>query len=147
MGGTVSLRQHLPVDFIIVKGRKEVNAAERGATNEARKGIRPVNPYLLGAGGAAAGPHGVVLRPDRARGLAGPAAVGAGGPGTVQYGAGSQGSFARMMQLLRYLCENSIGPEQWLEVLEDVHQPYRLLPETQQPADIHPESGCFCGIC
>ena len=28
-----------------------------------------------------------------------------------------QGSFARMMQLLRYLCENSIGPEQWLEVL------------------------------
>ena len=34
-----------------------------------------------------------------------------------------QGSFARMMQLLRYLCENSIGPEQWLEVLEDVHSP------------------------
>ena len=44
-----------------------------------------------------------------------------------------QGSFARMMQIMRYLCENSIGPEQWLEVLEDVHQPYRLLPETQQP--------------
>ena len=58
-----------------------------------------------------------------------------------------QGSFARMMQVMRYLCENSIGPEQWLEVLEDVHQPYRLLPEAQQPADIHPESGCFCGIC
>ena len=58
-----------------------------------------------------------------------------------------QGSFARMMQLLRYLCENSIGPEQWLEVLEDVPQPYRLLPEAQQSADIHPESGCFCGIC
>ena len=56
-------------------------------------------------------------------------------------------SFARAMQLMRYLCENSIGPEQWLEVLEDVHQPYRLLPEAQQPADIHPESGCFCGIC
>ena len=58
-----------------------------------------------------------------------------------------EGSFARAMQLMRYLCENSIGPEQWLEVLEDVHQPYRLLPEAQQPADIHPESGCFCGIC
>ena len=28
-----------------------------------------------------------------------------------------------MMQIMRYLCENSIGPEQWLEVLEDVHQP------------------------
>ena len=54
---------------------------------------------------------------------------------------------ARMMQIMRYLCENSIGPEQWLEVLEDVHQPYRLLPEAQQSADIHPESGCFCGIC
>ena len=58
-----------------------------------------------------------------------------------------QDSFARAMQLLRYLCENGVGPEQWLEVLEDVHQPYRLLPEAQQPADIHPESGCFCGIC
>ena len=32
-----------------------------------------------------------------------------------------QGSFARMMQIMCYLCENSIGPEQWLEVLEDVH--------------------------
>ena len=56
-------------------------------------------------------------------------------------------SFGRIMRLLRYLCENGVGPEQWLEVLEDVHQPYRLLPEAQQPADIHPESGCFCGIC
>ena len=52
-----------------------------------------------------------------------------------------------MMHLLLYLCEYSIGPEQWLEVLEDLHQLYRLLPEAQQPADIHPESGCFCDIC
>ena len=58
-----------------------------------------------------------------------------------------QGKFCPDDAALRYLCENSIGPEQWLEVLEDVHQPYRLLPEAQQPADIHPESGCFCGIC
>ena len=58
-----------------------------------------------------------------------------------------QGSFARLMQIMRYLCEISIGPEQLLEVLEDVHQPFRLLPEAQQSADIHPESGCFCGIC
>ena len=38
-----------------------------------------------------------------------------------------EGSFARAMQLLRYLCENGVGPEQWLEVLEDVRQPYQLL--------------------
>ena len=147
MGGTVSLRQHLPVDFIIVKGRKDVNAAERRATNDDRQGILPVHPYLFRAGGAAAGhtvvycaqtvPGGVLaqLRWEQA--------------GRVQCSTvlAPQGSFARMMQLLRYLCENSIGPEQWLEVLEDVHQPYRLLPEAQQPADIHPESGCFCGIC
>ena len=25
------------------------------------------------------------------------------------------GSFGRAMQLLRYLCENGVGPEQWLE--------------------------------
>ena len=36
-------------------------------------------------------------------------------------------SFGRVMRLLRYLCENGVGPEQWLEVLEDVHQPYQLL--------------------
>ena len=61
----------------------------------------------------------------------------------MQYGAGSAGQFCPDDAALRYLCENSIGPEQWLEVLEDVHQPYRLLPEAQQSADIHPESGCF----
>ena len=36
-------------------------------------------------------------------------------------------SFGRVMRLLRYLCENGVGPEQWLEVLEDIHQPYQLL--------------------
>ena len=60
-----------------------------------------------------------------------------------------QGSFARMMQIMRYLCENSIGPEQWLEVLEDVHQPYQLLDTSKNAINIaeEPESGCFCGIC
>lgn len=32
-------------------------------------------------------------------------------------------SFGQVMQLLRYLCENGIGLEQWQEVLDDVHQP------------------------
>ena len=31
------------------------------------------------------------------------------------------------MQLLRYLCENSIGLEQWLDVLDDAGQSYELL--------------------
>ena len=57
-----------------------------------------------------------------------------------------QGSFARMMQLLRYLCENSIGPEQWLEVLEDVHQPYQLLDTSKNAMNIA-EEPVFCGIC
>lgn len=37
------------------------------------------------------------------------------------------GSFARVMHLMRYLCENGIGPGQWLDVLDDLHQPYRPL--------------------
>ena len=57
-----------------------------------------------------------------------------------------QGSFARMMQLLRYLCENSIGLEQWLEVLEDVHQSYQLL-DTSKNAMNMAEEPVFCGIC
>ena len=57
-----------------------------------------------------------------------------------------QGSFARMMQIMRYLCENSIGPEQWLEVLEDVHQPYQLL-DTSKNAMNMAEEPVFCGIC
>ncbi len=41
-------------------------------------------------------------------------------------------SFGRVMRLLRYLCENGVGPEQWLEVLEDVHQPYQLLDTSEK---------------
>ena len=57
-----------------------------------------------------------------------------------------QNSFARAMQLLRYLCENGVGPEQWLEVLEDVHQPYQLL-DTSKNAMNMAEEPVFCGIC
>ena len=57
-----------------------------------------------------------------------------------------EGSFARAMQLLRYLCENGVGPEQWLEVLEDVHQPYQLL-DTSKNAMNMAEEPVFCGIC
>ena len=57
-----------------------------------------------------------------------------------------EGSFARAMQLLRYLCENSVGLEQWLEVLEDVHQPYQLLDTSKNAMNIA-EEPVFCGIC
>ena len=49
-----------------------------------------------------------------------------------------RGSFARAMQLLRYLCENSIGLEQWLEVLDDAGQSYELL-ENAGEAGIVPD--------
>ena len=53
MGGTVSLRQHLPVDFIIVKGRKDVNAAERRAeVVEAMKKYHGVYFGAIGGAGA-----------------------------------------------------------------------------------------------
>ena len=57
-----------------------------------------------------------------------------------------QDIFARAMQLLRYLCENGVGPEQWLEVLEDVHQPYQLLDTSKNAINIA-EEPVFCGIC
>ena len=54
-------------------------------------------------------------------------------------------SFGRVMRLLRYLCENGVGPEQWLEVLEDIHQ----LPAAGyiKNAMNIAEEPVFCGIC
>ena len=39
-----------------------------------------------------------------------------------------------------------VGPEQWLEVLEDVHQPYQLLDTSKNAINIA-EEPVFCGIC
>ena len=55
-------------------------------------------------------------------------------------------SFGRVRVLLRYLCENGVGPEQWLEVLEDVHQPYQLLDTSKNTMNMA-EEPVFCGIC
>ena len=55
-------------------------------------------------------------------------------------------SFARVMQILRYLCENGIGQEQWLEVLDDVQQPYRRL-TPDDGAEASGQTPAFCGIC
>lgn len=57
------------------------------------------------------------------------------------------GNFARMMRLMRYLCENGIGPGQWLDVLDDLHQPYRPLaavedePEEENSREFVPFAG------
>ena len=59
-------------------------------------------------------------------------------------------SFARAMQLLRYLCENSVGLEQWLEVLADVGQSYELLENAGTAGMIPDFAGDnldFCAIC
>ena len=37
-------------------------------------------------------------------------------------------NFPRAMRLMKYLCENGIGPGQWLDVLNDLHQPYQPFP-------------------
>ena len=61
-----------------------------------------------------------------------------------------EGSFARAMQLLRYLCENSVGLEQWLEVLTDVGQSYELLENAGTAGMIPDFAGDnldFCAIC
>ena len=61
-----------------------------------------------------------------------------------------QNSFARAMQLLRYLCENSVGLEQWLEVLADVGQSYELLENAGTAGMIPDFAGDnldFCALC
>ena len=61
-----------------------------------------------------------------------------------------QGSFARMMQIMRYLCENGVEPEQWLEVLADageVCQPLQNPAAEPEFAGFAGENLDFCAIC
>ena len=61
-----------------------------------------------------------------------------------------EGSFARAMQLLRYLCENSVGLEQWLDVLDDAGQSYELLENACEAGTVPDFTGKnldFCAIC
>ncbi|MFV8802539.1 hypothetical protein [Faecalibacterium taiwanense] len=61
-----------------------------------------------------------------------------------------QDSFARAMKLLRYLCENSIGLEQWLDVLDDAGQSYELLENASEAGTVPDFTGKnfdFCAIC
>ncbi len=59
-------------------------------------------------------------------------------------------SFARAMQLLRYLCENGVGLEQWLGVLDDIGAPYQRLKNPDECCDFPGNAGRnldFCAIC
>lgn len=59
-------------------------------------------------------------------------------------------SFARAMQLMRYLCENGVEPEQWLEVLADageVCQPLQNPAAEPEFAGFASENLDFCAIC
>ena len=58
--------------------------------------------------------------------------------------------FARAMQLMRYLCENGVGPEQWLEVLADAGVSYHRLENPGRGCDLRADGGRnldFCAIC
>ena len=59
-------------------------------------------------------------------------------------------SFSRAMLLMRYLCENGVGPEQWLEVLADAGQVLEPLGAQDAAADTEDDCGKnldFCAIC
>ena len=53
-------------------------------------------------------------------------------------------SFSRAMQLMRYLCANGVGPDQWLEVLQDAGQGYRLPDTLYQNEERNLD---FCALC
>ena len=139
------LRQFFLFKIIIVKHRKVVNAAERRTREHDKWGMLPLYPYSELEGlqhactlvyCAASTPQGVLAQLRREQG------------GKVRSSTvlAPADSFGRVMRLLRYLCENGVGPEQWLEVLEDVHQPYQLLDTSKNAINIA-EEPVFCGIC
>ena len=128
------LRQFFLFKIIIVKHRKVVNAAERRTREHDKWGMLPLYPYLFRTGGLATRLYAGVLRREQ------------GGKVRSSTVLAPADSFGRVMRLLRYLCENGVGPEQWLEVLEDVHQPYQLLDTSKNAINIA-EEPVFCGIC
>lgn len=47
-----------------------------------------------------------------------------------------QGEFRRSMLLMRYLCENGVGFEHWLDVLDDLGVGYLPVDEVENTAEI-----------
>ena len=140
------LRQFFLFEIIIVKYRKVVNAAERRTRDHDKWGMLPLYPYLFRAGGAAARLHAGIRAASTPQGVLAQLRREQGGRVRSSTVLAPADSFGRIMRLLRYLCENGVGPEQWLEVLEDVHQPYQLL-DTSKNAMNMAEEPVFCGIC
>ena len=59
-------------------------------------------------------------------------------------------SFARSLLRLRYRCENIVGLEQWLDVLDDAGQSYELLENAGEAGMVPDFTGKnleFCAIC
>ena len=99
-----------------------VNAAKKEEVFYEYARVLLLHPPLFGnrrltAGTHSAQPEGIVLE----------LRVQQGGGNYTSRVVCPDGSFARVMRLMRYLCENGIGPGQWLDVLDDLHQPYRPL--------------------
>lgn len=140
------LRQFFLFKIIIVKHRKVVNAAERRTREHDKWGMLPLYPYLFRTGGLATRLYAGVLRRIHPAGVLAQLRREQGGKVRSSTVLAPADSFGRVMRLLRYLCENGVGPEQWLEVLEDVHQPYQLLDTSKNAINIA-EEPVFCGIC
>lgn len=51
------------------------------------------------------------------------------------------GEFRRAMLVMRYLCENGVGLEQWLEVLDDLGMQYLPVDEAENTAKIRESAG------
>ena len=83
-----------------------------------------LHPPLFGNRRLTAGTHSASAQPE---GIVLELRVQQGGGNYTSRVVCPDGSFARVMRLMRYLCENGIGPGQWLDVLDDLHQPYRPL--------------------
>lgn len=123
----VKLRQQRFLKSIIVKGVNVVNASKKEEVfYEYARVLLLHRPYSEIEGlqlahtllySASAQPEGIVLE----------LRVQQGGGNYASRVVCPDGSFARVMRLMRYLCENGIGPGQWLDVLDDLHQPYRPL--------------------
>ena len=119
------LRQQRFLKSIIVKGVNVVNASKKEEVFYEYARVLLLHPPLFGNRRLTAGTHVALQCQCTAGGHCTGAACPAGN--YTSRVVCPDGSFARVMRLMRYLCENGIGPGQWLDVLDDLHQPYRPL--------------------
>lgn len=123
----VKLRQQRFLKSIIVKGVNVVNASKKEEVFYEYARVLLLHPPLFGNRRLTAGTHIALQCQCTAGGIVLELRVQQGGGNYTSRVVCPDGSFARVMRLMRYLCENGIGPGQWLDVLDDLHQPYRPL--------------------